>query len=1384
MRKFILKYCAIMAFGACIILTNACRHNITDDNCGRIDNLNDLAYKYHYVSLDSVEKFANLAIQYEKQNNYDDGKYEALCHIAFAKYMRLDYIPAENILKQVIDNSENQLYALVADVIMMRICQRRSENNEFFIYYNQASEKMRRIRQDIQLMTKRQRYIWNFAVSEFYFANSVYNYYTRQEQKESEDLQFVKNNFYLVENDTAQEAMLYFLMGNTRFVDNKRPKENVKYLLKAAALAYNADIKYILAKSLSTISEDLAKPNNYTPEDVFYIKHNIIKMPDSIDNNILPIEIAEFVLDEFKQYGSLFDISQTYIAAADYFIQNNEPQAALDNMKQALECINQHHKIVDDDGVLLKPEYDPQYNDSVSIEKKWIINGVVCVPEWIMDVREHLSLVYALTDSKADCFFNRNVYLDLLEQTRQDLKIEQQFQNLKKEQKDLNQYMILALALIIIFIFMVYLIAKKIRQNFFKNYLKEKKAVENEMQKWRTKTDEDFSFLEEKQEMVNAEKISKEIRLEEQKRQYINKTTCLAIVYAISPFLDRAVNQVEKLKKDINRLKDNENDGDTKKIINEKLEYINELIQRINLYNDILANWIKIRQGEVALNVEKFELKPLFDIMEKNSRLFTAKGITLSVGNTNAIVKADRALTLFMMNTLLDNARKYSDKGGTVKLFTQENEQFVDIIVQDQGRGMSQDDVNTIMQEKVYDSSKIGDQNDSELKKNKGFGFGILNCKGIIEKYKKTSDFFKICNFGVDSQIGKGSKFFFRLPKTGTAKVLIALFMSCLTANAFADNPDSSFIANNYEWNQHFVPLDSVHARASGRPDHPLINKANYFAELAYENNLNEQWENTLQCVDSACAALNQYYTDNVKDAKFIISLYDDNNMPDIDLWNSGFQTDYHTILDIRNEAAIAAMALNDIKLYNYNNEIYHRLYKRMTSDVSMEQRCDETRKTIDNHKTLFVVLIVLVIMGIIIFLFIYYHNNIVPTFALRQILELNRRIFNNNDEKKIAGIIQDGMDNIRRTDGVGVMIGKDTIVCSDGFSLPDYIKPVLKDAVEKKEKYILDEGKTRIYPLITEQDNCIGAIAFALHNVNNNEGDDKLFNMIAQYTAVNMYFSSIRMEKINENIELIQDEKRKTEREGNIVHVQNLVIDNTLSTIKHETMYYPNRIKQIADKMEDKIRNDEDNSYIEDVNTMYELITYYKEVFKILGDCAAKQIVKPMFRRKIIELANVKDVIEKNIRKYNRIFNADIKLNIQSDKYELNKNNQIIADETMMAYLIENVVEAVLDEKKEGSLDVCFDKSEDFIKFAFEFQNHSLDKEEIKTLFYPEVLKYDKVNDKLKGAQLLLAKQIVREHDEHVRRGCRIFVEQALEDGTGIRVTFTIPANRNKTEI
>ena len=65
--------------------------------------------------------------------------------------------------------------------------------------------------------------------------------------------------------------------------------------------------------------------------------------------------------------------------------------------------------------------------------------------------------------------------------------------------------------------------------------------------------------------------------------------------------------------------------------IHTRLEYLSELVEKIDTYNDILGRWVKISQGIVSLNVENVPLLSIFDILKGNAHAFEMKNITLDI---------------------------------------------------------------------------------------------------------------------------------------------------------------------------------------------------------------------------------------------------------------------------------------------------------------------------------------------------------------------------------------------------------------------------------------------------------------------------------------------------------------------------------------------------------------------------------------------------------------------------------------------------------------------------------------------------------------------------------------------------------------------------------
>ena len=141
---------------------------------------------------------------------------------------------------------------------------------------------------------------------------------------------------------------------------------------------------------------------------------------------------------------------------------------------------------------------------------------------------------------------------------------------------------------------------------------------------------------------------------------------------------------------------------------------------------------------------------------------------------------------------------------------------------------------------------------------------------------------------------------------------------------------------------------------------------------------------------------------------------------------------------------------------------------------------------------------------------------------------------------------------------------------------------------------------------------------------------DDRLFlELVASYIAIIVYNAVKLVAGKYRDIELAEDEARRLQREENQLHVQNMVLDNCLSTIKHETIYYPNRIKHIVDKLSVEGLSAEDER--KQVENISELIGYYKDVFTILSSCAARQLDEITFRRGVVKSTDLEQAVVKS---------------------------------------------------------------------------------------------------------------------------------------------------------
>ncbi|MBO4551379.1 MAG: hypothetical protein J5733_11670 [Bacteroidaceae bacterium] len=114
--------------------------------------------------------------------------------------------------------------------------------------------------------------------------------------------------------------------------------------------------------------------------------------------------------------------------------------------------------------------------------------------------------------------------------------------------------------------------------------------------------------------------------------------------------------------------------------------------------------------------------------------------------------------------------------------------------------------------------------------------------------------------------------------------------------------------------------------------------------------------------------------------------------------------------------------------------------------------------------------------------------------------------------------------------------------------------------------------------------------------------------------------FSS-RLTQLQETEVAIQDDEEKEQRwrfEHDRLYVMNQILDNSLSTIKHETMYFPSRIKQMTDEMEEKGFDAETN------HNLLDLVTYYRHIYMLLYEQAKGQTDQSPLRMQPVAVSNL----------------------------------------------------------------------------------------------------------------------------------------------------------------
>ena len=1405
-----------------------------------IDSLNGKAYAYRYRSLDSSYKYANEA--YRQVNFYKSGKAEASNNLGFCAFMAMDFDRAEALHKEVYKLTKNELELLIADIGLMKICQRTAMNKEFYDYRNSALKRMKRIREESDLFADRHEALrLDYAFTEFFIVSSIYYYYLQQRQEAITSLNRIPEDEALT--DTNQLLYYHYIKGSASLVEATKPEDRKMREFDQLYITWRTAVQtnhpYFEGNGLQGLANLMVSPNNF---ELFRTRRGyaLDQFGFPVDS-LLPLRMAQRALEKFREYNDLYQIAGAYVSIGKYMNEYGRYTEALDTLAKALDCVNQHHMLYYHHAAdTLDKLHVFVEGDTTYTGVPWIMQeDVRTVPEWISRIREQLSVSYAGLGMKYASDYNRNIYLDILNYTRQDKELESRYLSLEADSRQMTlvlSLVIVGLVLVVILWWFfnkrskirnqvdverlqriltlcrditssipmnVPLIQQGIDQLFGKGRLqleipeegkaalvplhrlnRDEKALVHVLEPyivWAADNEQMVEALSDERMQLEKQRYVYEQHIAGNKRQNLIKKACLAIVNGINPYIDRILNEVHKLTE--------RGYIDNAKIKKEKYQYIDELVTTINEYNDILALWIKMKQGTLSLNIETFSLNELFELLGKGRRAFEMKNQKLEIEPTTVMVKADRALTLFMINTLAENARKYTPEGGTIKVYARTTEDaYVEISVEDNGRGISEEDVAHIIGEKVYDSRVIGMKNAADpevLKENKGSGFGLMNCKGIIEKYKKTNDLFRGCVFDVESELGKGSRFYFRLP-SGVRKAMGVLLLCLLLPLGMVSCLHDPIPPMLQDGDSIVVVMDSAYE--------DLLDVASDYANAAYFANVDENYELALQYIDSAMLFLNEHYEKYARPDRphRYMKLVGEGTPAEISWWNELFDSDYHVILDIRNEAAVAFLALKQLDAYSYNNSAFTDLYKLQGEDQTLEAYCRQLERSNTNKTVGIILCFVLLIVSLVGYYFLYMRKRLQNRLNLEQVLEINQKVFaaslvrpqeQENAEalqreestlKEIPQRIVDeafgSVNELLTIDRMGIAVYNETTHRLEYASRPGQEMPEMVEQCFSSGKY-LSEQHLQAIPLMVEagsEHQCVGVLYLERREGTEQETDRLLFELVARYVAIVVFNAVVKLATKYRDIESAHEETRRASWEDSMLHVQNMVLDNCLSTIKHETIYYPNKIKQIVGRL--NAQNLSETEEREAVETMTELIEYYKGIFTILSSCASRQLEEVTFRRTVIPVQELLDAAGKYFKKL--IKNRPERIELEIEPMEA----KVIGDVNQLRFLLENLIDEALTVREDGVIRLQARKDNEYVRFLFTDTRREKSVEELNQLFYPNLARMTSgEKGELRGTEYLVCKQIIRDHDEFAgRRGCRINAEPA--EGGGFTVYFTIP--------
>lgn len=351
-----------------------------------------------------------------------------------------------------------------------------------------------------------------------------------------------------------------------------------------------------------------------------------------------------------------------------------------------------------------------------------------------LEVLKYYKMIDALNDSLQNTEMkNRIAELEIIHKTEQ----KEQQNHLLKEQNYLQSQLIqfqrninvlIGFALFLFFIFLVLLLSNR-----------------KKLQEAKKLTDIKNAEIIEKNQLIEIKNSN--LQLQKNELEELNQTKdkfFTIIAHDLKNPFNSLLGLLDILESDFDDIEDTRKIEIIKKLANSGRNTYNMLLN--------LLDWARSQRGSIKANIEVLNL---YDIVN-SAKVFLAHRISdkehqVNINMDDSIqVMADKNLLQTIIINVLNNAVKFTERGGSINIETEEIDTKIRVSIRDNGIGMPNEKLQSLFEISSKSSSR---GTDNEI----GTGLGLILAKEFAGLMN--------ANIYAESEVGEGSVFYVEVPK-------------------------------------------------------------------------------------------------------------------------------------------------------------------------------------------------------------------------------------------------------------------------------------------------------------------------------------------------------------------------------------------------------------------------------------------------------------------------------------------------------------------------------------------------------------------------------------------------------------------------------------------